>query len=111
MGYTAQLLDDVRSQLAPDDAALKEARERRDPVRRSAESFLGTIRSFKSGSLAHGTANCPIHERDKGLDADSGVVLNRNYHPTLGPDSAIGEGPVDVVERMCAHIKPKVLAE
>jgi hypothetical protein len=111
MGYTAQLLDDVRSQLAPDDAALKEARERRDLVRRAAEFFLGGRRSFASGSLAHATANCPIHERDKGLDADSGVVLDRNYHPGLGPDSALGGGPVQVVRDMCAHVSRRVLAK
>jgi hypothetical protein len=55
VGYAQQLLDDVRAQLAPDDAALKEARERRDLARSAGESFRGTNRSFTSGSLAHGT--------------------------------------------------------
>ena len=108
MSHTAALLADVRAQLAPDDTVIKEARERRDLVRRAAESFLGGLRSFRSGSLAHGTANCPVHQRDKGLDADCGVVLDRRVHTTLGPDSATGEGPVDVVDEMCAHVAARV---
>jgi hypothetical protein len=111
MGYTEQLLTDVRSQLAPDDTVLKEARERRDLVRRAAESFRGAGRSFASGSLAHGTANCPIHERDKGLDADSGVVLDRRSHPDLGPDSPQEDGPTPIVREVLEHLRPKVLAK
>jgi hypothetical protein len=49
MGYTEQLLDDVRAQLAPDETVLKEARGRRDLVRTAAESFHGTTGSFASG--------------------------------------------------------------
>ena len=61
--------------------------------------------SFTSGSLAHGTANCPIHERDKGLDADAGVVLDRRSHPTLGPDSEDQEGPGPIVEAIRNHLR------
>ncbi|KRF45091.1 hypothetical protein ASH01_14305 [Terrabacter sp. Soil811] len=98
--HTAQLLADVRSQLAPDDVVIKEARARRDAVRAAGESFAGGLRSFTSGSLAHGTANCPVHQRDKGLDADCGVVLDRRVHTNLGPDSALADGPVEVVEEV-----------
>src|SRR5438094_964646 len=108
MGYTEQLLDDIRQQLAPDDAVLKEARQRRDAALKAARSFLGLTRTFVSGSLAHGTANCPIHERDRGLDADGGVVLDRRYYPTLGPDSATNDGPTDIVERVRDHIGPRL---
>jgi hypothetical protein len=111
MGYTERLLDDVRAQLAPNDAVLKEARERRDLVRSAAESFHGTTGSFASGSLAHATANCPIHERDRGLDADCGVKLDRRSHPTLGPDSRDNDGPTAIVEEVRNHLRPKVLAE
>jgi hypothetical protein len=111
MGYTERLLDDVRAQLAPDDAVLKEARERRDLVRRAAESFHGTSGSFGSGSLAHATANGPIHERDRGLDADCGVKLDRRSQPTLGPDSPDNDGPTAIVEEVRNHLRPKVLAE
>lgn len=104
-GYTLELLDTIRSQIAPDDMALKEARERRDATRRAAERFGSTNRSFTSGSIAHRTANCPIHRRDAGLDADCGVVLNRVGHPTLGPDSATEEGPTEVVNAMARHLR------
>jgi len=86
-------------------AALKEARERRDTTRAVAEAFEGIRHSFASGSLAHGTANCPIHQRDKGLDADTGVVLDRRSHPTLGPDSAEQDGPTPIVEAMRDHLR------
>lgn len=108
MGSTDDFLNDIRAQLAPSDAVLKEARERRDTVCHAAMSFRGGQRSFASGSLAHGAANCPIHLRDKGLDADCGVVLNRTYYPNLGPDSAAGEGPNDIVAAVRDHIGPLV---
>lgn len=108
MGFTAQLLDDIRSQLAPDQASLDEARSRRDTVRAAALSFNGGRRTFNSGSLAHGTANCPVHMRDKGLDADCGVVLDRRVYWGLGPDSSSGEGPNEIVEEVRFHIQNEV---
>lgn len=108
MGATDDLLNDVRAQLAPDDAVLKEAKARRETVCRAVKSFWGAQRTFASGSLAHGTANCPIHQRDKGLDADVGVVLNRVFHPTLGPDSVTGQGPNDIVEAVRNHVGPLI---
>jgi hypothetical protein len=78
-------------QLAPEDTVIKEARERRDTSKAAGESFPGALRSYNSGSLAHGTANCPVHQRDKGLDADCGVVLDRRAYPTLGPDGGCPE--------------------
>lgn len=110
MSYVDEVLDDVRAQLAPDDVVLKEARVRRDLVRRAAESFNGALRSYMSGSLAHGTANCPVHHRDQGLDADCGVVLDRRVHTLLGPDG-LGIGPTATVRAMVDHIRPKVLKE
>ncbi len=105
MGHTARLLDDIRSQLAPEDQALKEARGRRDAVRDAAASFAGARRTFTSGSLAHGTANCPVHQRDKGLDADGGMVLDRRYHRTLGPDAGEGAGPNEIVSQVASHLR------
>jgi hypothetical protein len=105
LSLTEQVLDHVRAQIAPEDATLKEARERRDTTRTVAEDFEGVRHSFASGSLAHGTANCPIHERDKGLDADAGVVLDRRSHPTLGPDSEDQDGPTAIVEAMRNHLR------
>lgn len=103
--YTLEMLDFIRSQIAPDDDALEEARERRDATRDAAKKFGSTNRSFSSGSLAHRTANCPIHHRDAGLDADCGVVLDRRAYPALGPDSASQVGPVDVVHKMAGHLE------
>ncbi|NRI70146.1 hypothetical protein FEZ60_32110 [Rhodococcus sp. MS16] len=111
MGYTSVVLDDIRSQLAPADVVLKEARQRRDIVRRAAESFVGVLKSYGSGSLAHGTANCPIHRRDKGLDADCGVVLDRRVHQSLGPDSEENVGPDRTVAAVLEHLRPKVLTQ
>lgn len=111
MGYTAQILDDVRQQLAPDDLVLKEARDRRDAVKSAAGSFHGVLRAYNSGSLAHGTANCPIHQRDKGLDADCGIVLDRRTHRDLGPDSMAGAGSSEIVSSMVAHLAPRIVEE
>jgi hypothetical protein len=111
MGYTAQILDDIRQQLAPDDLVLKEARDRREAVKSAASSFRGVLRTYNSGSLAHGTANCPIHQRDKGLDADCGIVLDRRTHYTLGPESPAHEGPDETVSQMIAHIAPRLADE
>lgn len=86
---TAQLLDVIRSQIAPDDAVLKEAAARRDATRDAAETFGSVNCTFASGSPAHRTANCPVHRRDVGLDADYGVVLDRRAYPILGPDSVL----------------------
>jgi hypothetical protein len=109
--FTQQVLDDVRAQIAPEDAALKEARQRRDTTRTAAEAFEGVRHTFASGSLAHATANCPIHQRDKGLDADAGVVLDRRSHPTLGPDSADQGGPTPIVEAMRDHLRRELQQE
>jgi hypothetical protein len=108
MGATGNLLDDIRAQIAPADDALKEARERRDTVCAAARSFRGATRTFASGSLAHGTANCPIHLRDKGLDADSGIVLDRRTYPLLGPDSSAGLDADQIVRDMRDHLRPLV---
>lgn len=111
MGYTCPLLDDVRAQLAPDDAALTVARERRDAVLRAADGFVGVLRSFRSGSLAHGTANCPVHHRDKGLDGDCGVVLDRRTWWWLGPDSQEQGGPTGDVGRLREYLRTQLAAE
>lgn len=102
--YTLEMLNLIRSQIAPDDVALKEARERRDATRKAAEKFGSTNRSFTSGSLAHRTANCPIHHRDVGLDADCGIVLDRRAYPHLGPDGVNQAGPVEVIGQMARHL-------
>ncbi len=110
MSNTSKLLDQVRSQLAPSEEALGEARRRRDITKDAALGFSGAARVFNSGSLAHATANCPVHHRDQGLDADCGVVLDRRRFPSLGPDGS-GEGPNAIVDDIADEVLGKVRAE
>jgi len=110
MSATARILDEVRGQLAPSDESLEEAKKRRDLVLDAAFAFPGARRRFRSGSLAHGTANCPVHRRDVGLDADGGVVLDRRAYWHLGPDGS-GVGPDDIVEEVLDEVLPKFKAE
>lgn len=93
MGYTLEVLNEVRAAIAANDDVLKEARDRRNLVTEASRSLGGTLRTFRSGSLAHGTVNAPVD------DADSGVVLDRRSFPSLGPEGG-GEGPDDVVEEL-----------
>ncbi len=110
MSNTGKLLDQVRLQLAPSEEALGEARRRRDITKDAALGFSGAARAFNSGSLAHATANCPVHHRDQGLDADCGVVLDRRRFPSLGPDGS-GEGPDAIVHDIADEVLAKVRAE
>ena len=57
-----------------------------------ARRFRGALRTYVSGSIAHGTAN-------DDTDADCGVVLDRRVYPELGPDGE-GVGPQEVVEQV-----------
>lgn len=100
MGTTEEILAQVRSDLAPTDTYLGEARKRRKATNDAALTFEGTNRKYASGSIAHGTAN-------KNADADGGVVLDRRTWGHLGPDGD-NEGPEGVVEQVRAHIRPIV---
>lgn len=100
MGTTGKILARVRSDLAPTDKYLGEARNRRKVVNNAALSFEGTNRKYASGSIAHGTAN-------KNADADGGVVLDRRSRGDLGPDGD-NEGPEVVVHQVREHIRPLV---
>jgi len=100
MGTIGKILAQVRSDLAPTDKYLGEARKRRKAVNNAALSFEGTNRKYASGSIAHGTAN-----RD--ADADGGAVLDRRTYGDLGPDGN-DEGPEDIVDQVRDHIRPLV---
>ena len=78
--YASQILADVRAQIAVDDEILSETKARRNLVKRVARRFPGALKTFDSGSVAHGTVNTPV------ADADCGVVLDRRTYPQLGPD-------------------------
>ena len=61
----------------------------------------GSLRWFRSGSVAHAMVNKPVS------DADSGLVLDRRSYPTLGPDGD-NEGPDDVIDELQELVGPKV---
>lgn len=110
MRYIDQLLDDVRAQIEPDEAVVEEAVRRRALCLDAAASYAGAVDVFVSGSLAHGTAICPIHKRDKGLDADGTVVLEQRAWPQFGPETWSDEPPDVVVELYREHVGEKVRA-
>jgi len=97
MGLAAEILDELREAIAPDDKTLAAARLRRDEVLTAASDFSGVARTYLSGSIAHGTANY-------GLDADCGVVLDRRKWKDLGPDGD-SIGPAQVVESVRSHVR------
>jgi hypothetical protein len=101
MGYTDGILSDVQGQIAAEDDVLAEARKRTNLVLDIALAFLGARRTFRSGSLAVHTFNDPV------TDGDGGVVLDRRYYPSLGPDGG-GEIPNGIVTEMCALLGPEV---
>lgn len=100
MGFTNKILKEVRDELAPPDDVLPAARQRRDDVLRIARRFPGALRTYRSGSIAHGTANAD-------LDGDGGVVLDRRAYPELGPDGS-GIGPIAIVDEMLEFISADV---
>jgi hypothetical protein len=106
MGLVLDILNDVRKQIAATEKVLKEARDRRNLTAESAEEIEGSLRSFRSGSVAHGTVNKPV------TDADGGIVLDRRNekYEKLGPDGE-DEGPEDVVNELCDLVRPKVCDE
>ncbi len=93
------VFEEARRRIAVPDGVLKEARKRRDEIRGIVEEGFDTLRTFGSGSLAHGTQNDPLN------DADAGVVLDRRVHEGLGPD---GDGPCAVVEEVRGVLRSRL---
>jgi hypothetical protein len=100
--FAEVILDAIRRKTAADDAVLREARNRRDCVTAAGRGFPGALRSFNSGSVAHGTVTDPVS------DADCGIVLDRRRYPYLGPDGG-GIGPLDIVDEVAAFVMDIVL--
>lgn len=100
--HTAEVLEEIRVEISANNDDLATARERRNAVQGVAQGYNGALRTFSSGSVAHGTVNNPVD------DADCGVVLNRVVHPTLGPDGADGDGPRMITESIRDHVMVKV---
>lgn len=97
-----ELFEEARGRIAVPEDVLKEARKRRDAIRRIVEEEFDTLRTFGSGSLAHGTQNDPLN------DADAGVVLDRRTYEDLGPD---GEGPCAKVEEVRGVLRTRLKEE
>ena len=110
MSYFDDILGEILALVQVADPVLTEARQRRTAVLDAAEGFHGVLRSYRCGSLAYATAIGPPSNKpsDKGVDGDCGIVLDRRKWPRLGPDSAAGEGPADVVGQVRDHIRPKL---
>jgi hypothetical protein len=104
MGLVLDILEnEVRKKIAASDKVMKEARDRRDLVAESAMGIEGSLRWFRSGSVAHGMVNKPVS------DADSGIVLDRRNekYAKLGPDGE-NEGPDEVIDELIEIVRPKV---
>ena len=97
MGSTDAALNQILKDVAPSDETLQATKERRDAVLKAAAGFPGFLRSYKSGSIGHHTAN-------DDTDADCGVVLDRRSRPELGPDGD-GVGPNAVVDEMREFVR------
>ena len=100
--HANDVLEEIRQAISANNDDLREARKRRDLVLKAAASFEGALRTFKSGSVAHGDVNNPVN------DADGGLVLDRRVHVTLGPHSASGGGPEEVVDAARDHVMATV---
>jgi hypothetical protein len=94
-----KILEEARSRIAVEDDVLKTARERRDLIRTILEEEFAALRTFGSGSLAHGTQNSPL------ADADLGVVLDRRAYLGLGPD---GDGTKEIVDEVRAALRKRL---
>jgi hypothetical protein len=101
MSYLDDLLNDLRNRTEASDAPLAEARVRLQTVRTASGSFPGSLRTYRSGSLATHLMNDPI------TDGDGGLVLDRRKFPALGPEGG-GAVPSDVTDELCAYIGPKI---
>lgn len=96
--FVGAVLDEIRRSVQPLGGDLTEARERRKMVLDAAGRFEGVLRTFPSGSIAHGTALIPAN------DADCGLVLDRTIYPELGPEGD-GVGSSDIVEAIRTHLR------
>lgn len=108
MGYTLEVLNEVRADIEVPQPVIEEVRKRRDAVRAAAKQFLGAKRTFPSGSATHWTSIGRILATEDGVDGDCGVVLSRaGVWQELGPDGD-GVGPCGVVEQVRTFIGPLI---
>lgn len=92
-------LDQLRKDTAANSDSLAVAKDRQKAVFDAAMSFEGTLRPYRSGSVATRFTNDPVS------DADGGIVMDRRVFPTLGPDGD-DELPKDLVKDLRECIRP-----
>lgn len=95
--YINEVLADVLKKIAPSDEILEVVRSRRDEIMAVAGRYVGALRTYMAGAIAHKTANGDT-------DADCGVVLDRRTYPKLGPDGE-GNPPNEIVEDVRSFIR------
>ena len=100
MGKTAEILDEVQRSTAPSAETYDAVRERLDAVLTAAGRLHGTLPSFRSGSMAHRTAN-------DDTDGDGGIILDRRTYPELGPDGD-GVGPAGIMEAVRSEARDRL---
>lgn len=101
------VVEQILRQIAVPPDVLGEAKRRRDLILRVAREHEAANRSYRSGSIAHGTHNSPLG------DADGGVVIDRRPHEfrAYGPDAPGGGlGPEAFYRSFAAFIEPRVRA-
>lgn len=101
-GHVDAVVDWVRKQIQVEQDVLAEARTRRNLVKKVVTNYFGFVRTFDSGSIAHGTAKNPLP------DADCGAVLDRRSFAELGPDSDLERGPNDLLPQVRAFVEAAV---
>lgn len=100
MNHIDDILVEIQKKIAPSDETLEAARSGRDEVLAIAGHYVGALRTYTAGSIAHRTANGDT-------DADCGVVLDRRSYRELGPDGD-GGAPNDVVEDVRSYIRDRL---
>lgn len=100
MNHTDDILVEIQKIIAPSDETLEAVRNRRDEVLSIVGRYKGSLRTYKSGSIAHRTAN-------DDTDADCGVVLDRRSYYELGPDGD-GGGPNNIVDDVRSFIRDRL---
>ena len=100
MGITANILDDILAEVAPNRETIDEVRARRDEILHIAGAYPGALRTYRAGSVEHKTPNSDT-------DADCGVVLDRRSYPDLAPDGD-NQGPSAIVEDMRTYVRDEL---
>lgn len=101
MGYTENVLNEIRDRIDAHPEPVAEARIRLALVRSTAIRFPGARRTYASGSLPQHTFVHPVR------DGDGGLVLDRRVYPQLGPEGG-GQTPAKITTELCGLLGPAI---